>query len=242
MRKGHVTTTQSNRAIVPEIAAFLRLKSSLRKKVWYWVGAAVTYIVLVTSTDFHFTTTTFIFAPFLSVSVGCWLLSLRGLVLCTRFLKPRIKNEPKLSLKQHPVCDALKIIRRCLHQFCLSNSFVIFAAIAFSANRSGALFHHFFYNLTLLTLFSCFIYGISLLFTHAQLAAVLGHPILAFLSSVKPMNKPADIPIFKNEFDYLNNVNKVHDDAWERWMHDPMSPASAEYQSTYRIWNNKDDR
>lgn len=242
MRKRHVTT-QSNGAIVPEITAFLQLKSSLRKKVWCWAGVAATYIVLVTSTGFHLTTTTFIFAPLLSVSVGCWLFSLRSLVLCTRFLKPRIKNKPKLSLKQHPVCDALKIIRRCLQQFCLSNSFVIFTAIALSANDSGYLFHHFFYNLTLLILFSCFIYGISLLFTHAQLAAVLGHPLLPFLSSFKSANlQPANLSEHTFIPEYLVKTSETQDNAWERWMHDPMNPASAEYQSTYRIWNNKDDR
>jgi hypothetical protein len=213
----------------------LGLKSTLQKKSWFWTAAIITLSILILFNGFHFNTATFIFAPLFSLSVGCFFISVRRLVLCTRFLKPRIKNKPSSLLNQPPVDQVFKITRRCLYQFSLSISFIVFAAIAFSANQSGDLFHNFFYNLLLMTIFSGVIYGASLLFAHTYLAAALGHPIIKCLASFKPMRQPIHPPIYTYEPDESLTVTEIHDETWENWMHDPINPASAEHQSS--IWN-----
>jgi len=35
----------------------------------------------------------------------------------------------------------------------------------------------------------------------------------------------------------FNSHHHKHTNIWEDWDHDPMNPASPEYQSTYRRWN-----
>lgn len=233
------TTIPFNSALYK--TALLQLESNLRKKSWLWIGFVVAFAIIFMAIGFHLTLVKFILSVLLSFSLSYSLFSTKRLVLCTRFLKSQIKNKPKSSLKQTAIFSALKITRRCLHQFCLSHGFIFFAAIVFLANPND-LSHSFFYNLLLLLTLSGLIYGISLVISHLQLTAVLGHPILSFLSTLKSIHPDKvnpddfsvhDFPVFVNEADPSETVRENIDEAKKRLescMYVPGNPASPIYQ------------
>ena len=226
---------QPNETIDLKQIALWQLRFNLQKKLWFWVAFGVTFSFLIISNGFHFTATTFIFTPLLSVSSGYCLLNVRRLALCARFLKPRLKNKPKTLLIQPPLDQAFKITRRCLYQFCLSTSFISFTTILFLISQSDNFFRGFFDNLALLIIASGISYGISLLISHGLLYGFPDRPIVPWLSALKPIEEPItwDIPI--NPPEQPDQTVEIQDETLENWAHDPMKPASAEHQSS--IWN-----
>jgi hypothetical protein len=181
-----------------------------------------------------------------SIVSGYWFMFLGRLMLWFHFLRPHLKNRnrQKLHLK-FPIVNALKktkqtILAFCAITSCLAFSFFVFLIQQFHNNNSLNFFS--WNNLIMLIPLSFFLGLAAFLVTSSSATFFLRITLYKNFSYHRPFDPQedwAEYTMFQSskivEPEY--NLPKEMREAWD---HDPINPASAEYQSTYRRWNHDD--
>ena len=182
-----------------------------------------------------------------SIVSGCWFMLLGRLALWIHFLRPHVKNRnrPQKILKTYPIGNALKKIKQAIFIFCAMTSFLSFNFFVFLVQQFHSNNPVYFFswgNLIMLIPFSFFIGLAAFLLISTFITFFLR--IILFKNStyrrpLDPLEEWAEYTAFQNsrirEPEY--NLPKEMQEAWD---HDPINPASAEYQSTYRRWHHND--
>ena len=172
--------------------------------------------------------TTWFGCLFFSLIVAGWIFLSSQLILYIIFLRPHIKNKSVAFFKTYLASRLLKKARHLLIMFSLVTPLLIFTFFVLLTDQTKNHFsmEDFFFSIIGFTLG----FSITFLLTEILIQCVLGrtlHCKISYRTSLQTSQMPHQI----------STSSMGHDD----WASDPMNPASAEYQSTYRTWNNQDD-
>lgn len=183
----------------------------------------------------------------LSIVLGCWFMLLGRLVLWIHFLQPYVKNRNQCSgLKTYPLSNALKETKKTVLIFCVMTSFLVLNFFIFliqQFHNHGSIYFFSWSNFFILMLLSIFLGIMTFVIIVSFVSLVLRMHLfnrsprhkslnpLEYLSEYSPL--PYHQKFSENEPDFAKKMR-------ESWDHDPINPASPEYQSTYRRWFHPD--
>lgn len=183
-----------------------------------------------------------------SIVSGCWFMLLGRLVLWIHFLRPHVKNRnrPQKTLKTYPIGNALKKTKQAIFVFCAMTSFLLlnfFISLIQQFNTHSPVYFFSWSNWFMQIPLSLFLGLMTFVIIVNFTSLVLRMNI--FNSS--PRNKSSNSLEYLSEYTSLphhqkfsENEHNLAKEMQENWDHDPINPASAEYQSTYRRWFHHD--
>lgn len=230
------------------VGAYFRLLELLKKQHWTALIAGVlvlgllSFLSLGALIEIHWLT----FIVFSTVS-GCWFMGLGRLVLWLHFLwlHSKSRNRTPQILKYPPSSQVLKKTKQALFIFCGMTSllaFNLFIVITQQFHTHSPVYFFSWSNLFMQMYFSLFL-------------SIAPFVIVNFIASalhVKLFNRSPRYPS-SNSLEYLSEYTPLtHHTKFsenepdfakrmrESWNHDPINPASSEYQSTYRRWFHHD--
>ena len=236
--------TKNNSAVSD---TYLRLLERLKKQFLTAVIAGVLVLGFLSflSAGTLIETHWFTFILFSIVS-GCWFMLLGRLMLWIYFLRPHLKNRNRLKRHlKYPLSNALKKTKQTILVFCAMTSFLLFNFFIFLIQQfhsNNPLNFFSWKNLIMLIPLSFFLGLAAFLVISASMTFFLRITLykrFTYHRSLDPLEDWAEYTIFQSsqitEPEY--NLAKEMREAWD---HDPINPASAEYQSTYRRWHHND--
>lgn len=177
-----------------------------------------------------------------SISLGFWTMFLTKFLCWLIFLCICKKNKTKNNMGL--INNSLKKSRLVLIQFSFSTGvllFILFWFLSQQPNEDGTFPSVDFGDILGVFAFSFFIAFCTFMLTATVLSQFLS---ITLFKKRSPHNSLSTVNDFEENNFSFNPSEKPQfysaEKNWENWDHDPMNPASAEYQSTYRDWNHND--
>lgn len=174
-----------------------------------------------------------------SVSIGCWMMLLTQFLSWLFFLLVCKKN--KMKVNKPLINNSVKKSRLALMKFSISTGFALFCLYLFlpeQPNADGTIPPTDIGNMVGVFAFSCFVAFCTFMLIGILLSQFCS---ITLFKNKSPRNSLSSIEDFQeHNFSHHNHQNSGFysaEQAWKDWDHDPMNPASAEYQSTYRHWD-----
>jgi MFS family permease len=181
----------------------------------------------------------------LSIASGCWILFLSRLISWLLFLRPRLKNKMKKIKNTETVLisKALKKSQQSLIIFSSATGFLLFSIFILLKQQpydDGTMYVIAFSDVILLIGLSAFLSLMAFIIITGFIGFILR--ITLFQNSSRHHSSDSLNYLGENHpFPYRQRFEEDEPDLAsqlrENWDHDPMNPASAEYQSTYHPWH-----
>lgn len=180
----------------------------------------------------------------LSIASGCWLLFFSRLLSWLFFLRPHLKNKFITSKTEYPISNGAKKMKQALINWTVSTGVLLFCFFIFLAqqpNHDGTMPSWGWSDSIGSFVFFTFISIFLFVFSTGVINWFLKTCLFKKTKSYNPLSSLDDFQenyphTSKTQWQEPHSPTKI----WENWNHDPMNPASAEYQSTYRHWNHND--
>lgn len=174
-----------------------------------------------------------------SVSIGCWIMLLTQFLSWLIFLLTCKKN--KIKANKFLINNSLKKTRLALVKFSISTGFSLFCLYLFLPEQPNA--DGTFPSIDIGDTVGVFAFSGFMAFCTFMLIGILLSQFcsITLFKNKSLHNSLSSIEDFQeNNFSHRAHQNSDFysaEQAWKDWGHDPMNPASAEYQSTYRHWD-----
>lgn len=186
----------------------------------------------------------FIFFLF-SLASGCWLLFFSRLISWLVFLRPRVKNLPlkKQNNQTYPVSNAFKKTQQMIITLSGVTGCLLFSIFLLAQSDTGDAKALTFGNIILLIALCAFLSLMAFVLILAFIEFILR--IAPFPRRSRRYSSNLQTPLgdnhpFISSQKFETDEHPLASTLRKNWEHDPMNPASPEYQLTYRYWNNQD--